>query len=295
MDLRSLSTFVQIAEAGSFTRAAEQLGYSQPAISIQIKQLEKELGVQLFDRIGHTVRLTEEGRNALYYAQRICHMCQQLQQEQHQQPRGTIRLGMADSVCSAVVSRGFLRFRRLYPHISLNITARGTGELFSLLEHNEVDMVCTLDSHIFNTNYVIAAEEKVGVHFAVPADSPLARLGRLTVRDLPGQSLLLTEKGMSYRRLLEEMLSRQSIELQPALEIGSADLICQLVEQGAGISFLPDYVTEEAVRRGTVVRLEMEDFQPELWKQLIYHRDKWVSLPMQAVINDLSGMLLQRD
>ena len=76
MDLRSLNTFIQVAESNSFTRAAEKLGYSQPTISVQIKQLEKELGVTLFDRIGHTIRLTDRGRDVLLHAQRICHMCQ---------------------------------------------------------------------------------------------------------------------------------------------------------------------------------------------------------------------------
>ena len=98
---------------------------------------------------------------------------------------------------------------------------------------------------------------------------------------------------MSYRRLLDEWLAKDSMEIQPVLEIGSADVICQLVEDGIGMSFLPDYVTEEAVRRGTIVRLDVEGFAPDLWKQLLYHRDKWLSLPMESVIEYLSGIYLQ--
>ena len=78
MELRSLNTFIQVAESGSFSRAAEKLGYSQPTVSMQIKGLEEELGFRLFDRIGHTVRLTEQGREVLSQAQQICHMCQEL-------------------------------------------------------------------------------------------------------------------------------------------------------------------------------------------------------------------------
>ena len=78
MDLRNLNLFIEAAELGSFTRAGEKLGYSQPTVSFQIKQLEKELGVQLFDRIGHTVTLTDAGRDALVYAKEICHMCQEM-------------------------------------------------------------------------------------------------------------------------------------------------------------------------------------------------------------------------
>lgn len=295
MDLKSLNTFIQVAELGSFSRAGEKLGYSQPTISVQIKQLEQDLGIKLFDRIGHAVRLTDKGHDALIYAQRICHMCDEMAQGTgHQsEAKGIIRVAMADSLCSPMISKGFARLREHYPNISLNVTTAGTTELFRLLNHNEVDMVCTLDSHFYNTNYIVASEEKVGVHFVVSANHPLAKASVLSREDLPAQDFLLTEKDMSYRRQLDEWLARDSIELHPILEIGSADLICKLVEDGVGMSFLPDYVTEPAVRRGTIVRLEMQDFKPELWKQLLYHREKWLSLPMQAVINHLADILLK--
>jgi DNA-binding transcriptional LysR family regulator len=80
------------------------------------------------------------------------------------------------------------------------------------------------------------------------------------------------------------------MQIQPVLETGSADLILCLVEQGVGMSLLPDYVTQDAVSRGTVVRLDAEDFRPELWIQLLYHKNKWLSRPMQAVIDHLSGV-----
>ena len=81
MDLRSLNTFIQVSELASFTKAAERLGYSQPTVSFQIRQLEEELGVRLFDRIGHTVSLTEEGREALNYAQSICRIANEMSSE----------------------------------------------------------------------------------------------------------------------------------------------------------------------------------------------------------------------
>lgn len=295
MEVRSLNTFIQVAESGSFSRAAEKLGYSQPTVSVQIKGLEEELGIRLFDRIGHTVRLTEQGRNVLTQAQQICHMCQELTQGTvpKSRARSVIRLAMADSLASALLKKGFSDFRKAYPNISIRLTTAGTSTLLELLDHNEADIVCTLDSHTYDTNYVVANEEKIGVHFVVSSKNPLSRAKRLTKEDLLTQDFLLTEKGMSYRRLLDEWLAKDSLELQPVLENGSSDALCQLVENGIGMSFLPDYVTEGAVRRGTVVRLDVEGFEPDLWKQLLYHRDKWLSLPMESVIEYLSGILLQ--
>ena len=78
MDLRGLQIFIEVAEQRSFTRAGELLGYSQPTVSFQIRQLEQEMGVPLFDRIGHTVSLTEAGAEALLYAQQICNLSQEM-------------------------------------------------------------------------------------------------------------------------------------------------------------------------------------------------------------------------
>ena len=92
MDIRNLTTFVHVAELGSFSRAAERLGYSQPTISVQIRQLEQELGFRLFDRIGHAVRLTDKGHQALRHAQQVCLLCQQMTLEEDENKDVLIRL-----------------------------------------------------------------------------------------------------------------------------------------------------------------------------------------------------------
>ena len=288
MEIKNLNTFIHVAELQSFSKAGERLGYSQPTVSVQIKQLEEELGVKLFDRIGHAVRLTDQGREMLIHAQQICHVSDRMQQTASGEPANqtVIRLATADSL-APVILQDFTQLRKKHPHISLKLTTAGTADLFRLLDQNEADMVCTLDSHIYNTRYQIAGEERIGLHFVVAAEHPLSQKGKLSRKDLLRQDFLLTEKGMSYRRLLDEWLARESLELQPVLEMGSADLICRLVEQGAGISFLPDYVTQRGVEEGRLVRLSAEGFRPELWKQILYRRDKWVSGPMQTVIDHL--------
>lgn len=294
MDLKFLNTFIQVAELGSFTKAGERLGYAQPTISFQIKQLEQELGIQLFDRIGHTVRLTDKGRDVLSHAQQIWHMCDEMvtQSNSPGEHRGCIRLATSDSLCAPLIGGGLAALREKYPGISLQVTTAGTDKLFDMLDHNEVDIVCTLDSHIYNTNYIIAEEEQVGAHVICSVNNPLAAEEEPSLEQLLAQPFLLTEKGMSYRRLLDEMLAQHSLEVTPVLENGRADILCNLVEQNMGVSFLPDFVTEDAVRRGTVKRLKIPLFVPELWKQLLYHRDKWISPQMNVVMEQLARVRL---
>ena len=294
MDSRSLNTFIQVAETNSFTRAGEILGYSQPTISFQIKQLENEMGVQLFDRIGHTISLTEEGRNVLVYAQQICNMMREMIQSASHQfvPDGSVHLGMADSLCMPMIAREFGLLKEKYPHVSVRITPAGTEDLYRMLDHNEVDLVCTMDEPAYNAAYVVAHEETVPVHFVCGIQSQLAEKEELTIEDLADQPFLVTEKGMSYRRLLDENLAKRSLEIQPVLEMNNADLLCELVGRNMGISFLPDYVTEKSVKKGKVKRLSVADFQVEVSMQLLYHRNKWLSLPMKAMIEHLSKIQL---
>jgi len=297
MDIKALTIFIEVAEHGSFTKVGEKLGYSQPTISFQIKQLEKELGVTLFDRIGHTVTLTDAGRDALRYAQHICHLSQEmiLDTTGEREPAGILRLGMPDSLCEPLIAGHFRAFRNHYPRISLMIFNEDTEQLLKSLDHNEADLILTMDDHLYNPNYVIVDEEAIDVHFVVSPENDLVQKDSVTIEELLQHPFLLTEKGMSYRRLLDERLARSSMEIQPVLETGRADLICSLVEENAGVGFLPDYVTAQSVRKGKLVRLKVQDFRVVVWKQLLYRREKWVSQPMQAMIDHISRIrLVQR-
>ena len=285
MDTKNLTTFIYVAELRSFTKAADRLGFSQSTVSFQIKQLEKELGSQLFERINHTVHLTEKGREVLEYAHQVNRMTRELEDSMKTKTAaGHIRLATADSLCTSLLSRGFQHFRSLYPDITLKIIAAGTEEMFRLMNHNEVDAILTLDNHIYNAEYRIVREERVHTYFVAGAGTSLASASSLSVQELIRQPFILTEKGMSYRRLLEEKLAELSLEVQPVLEIGSTELICSLVEQGAGISFLPDYVIKDRVKAGTLVCLPVSGLEIQVWKQLLYHRNKWVSPQMETVL-----------
>ena len=288
MEIKNLDTFIQVAELSSFTKAADKLGYSQSTVSFQIKQLETELGAQLFERINHTVSLTERGKEVLMYAHQILKLTHEMEQTSVSEHDlgGHIRIAMADSLCSWLMKENFRNFHNEYPGITLKIIAASTEEMFRLLNQNEVDLVYTLDNHIYDKNYVIQSEKQMQAHFVTSA----AFAGRhlTSLEDLVKQPFILTEKRMSYRRLMDEKLASMSLAIEPLLEIGNTDLICNLIEQDMGFSFLPDYVTEQAVSEGKMVRLNFDDFEIDIWKQLLYHKDKWVSPQMNRVMNALS-------
>lgn len=291
MDVKNLITFIHVAEKNSFTKAARVLGYSQSTVSFQIKQLETELGAQLFERVNHTIALTERGRAVLRYAHQISKLTKELERgmQEEQEVRGHFRLAVPDSLCDSLLEEGFADFRSRYSGITLKIIATGTEEMFRLINHNEADAILTLDNHIYDTEYVIVREERVGMHFVAASDHLLSGRESVSVRELLQEPFVLTEKGMSYRRLMDEKLAAMSLEIHPVLEVGSTRLLCSLAEQGVGLSYLPDYVTAKAVEEGRLSYLPVEDFQVEVWKQLLYHRDKWVSPQMESVIDYCIG------
>ncbi len=290
MDIKNLLTFIYVAELRSFTKAGDKLGYSQSTVSFQIRQLENELGVPLFERINRTVTLTEHGTRLLRSAYKINELLDNFREEIRADTRiqGRVRLAMADSLGGEVMRRIFPSLHRDYPNITLECTAAGTQEMFRLLNQNEADIVYTLDNHIYDTNYVILQESQIGVHFVCSAAHPFASRERVSLPELVREPFLLTEKGMSYRRVLDERLAAHSLEIQPVFVSGNAGLLAALVEQNAGLSLLPDYVTEAGVHKGTLHRLFVPQMEIEIWIQLLHHRDKWISEPMQIVIDHLS-------
>ncbi len=286
MEIKNLITFLRVAELNSFTKAAQALDYSQSTVSFQIKQLETELGCLLFERINHTLLLTGEGQELVTYAKQVCRLTDEYHQRRvmDQPVSGYVHVVVPDSVCEAMMLDNYADFFRRYPGIRLRFSTADTENMFRLLDRNEADVMLTLDSHVYHTNYVIARETRMATHFFAGADSPLAGKKRLCVEDVIRMPMILTEKGMGYRRLLDDKLAQRSIEIAPVLEIGRTDIITHILEEGRAVSFLPDFVARDKVESGKLVRLDVADFSIDVWQQMIYHRNKWVSEALDTFI-----------
>ncbi len=286
MEIRNLITFVQVAELNSFTKAAKMLDYSQSTVSFQIKQLESELDCLLFERINHTIRLTEKGKELLEYAKQIRNLTEDFNQKfsAPHEINGFLRIVTPDSVCEDMIKTNYMDFHRRYPHISLQFTTANTGEMFGILDRNEADLMLTLDNHVYHRDYVIIQEEPVGVHFVTGADSPFATGKRLKLRDVADMPFILTEKGFGYRRIFDEAMAKESLDILPILELGRTDIVATLLERGVGVSFLPDFVTAQGVKEGKLVYLNVSDVNANIWKQLICHKNKWITDSMQALL-----------
>ena len=286
MELRTINTFLHIAELHSFSRAARELGYSQSAVSAQVAQLEAELETPLFDRVGKTVRLTDAGQTFLIYARSLLATAEQAKAalQPARQVSGTLRVALADSVCSTFLPDLLQQFHALCPQVELVLRTATADEMLQWLSSNEVDLAYTLDQPILQPNLVLAFNELEPICMVAPPNHPLARQEVVTLEELAKQEFLLTERGMSYRDALDQCMAAHGLAIHPYLELGSAALLCQMVEQGMGLSFLPEYIVRSALAEGRLARLNVPDCTVMMHRQLFYHRDKWVTPQMNVFI-----------
>ena len=176
------------------------------------------------------------------------------------------------------------RFGAQFPQGELVLCTATDDGMLQMLTTNQVDLAYTLDHPLLQPTLVRAVDVPEPVCFIAPAGHPLAARDTVSLEELVQQEFLLTERGMSYRDALDQCLAAHGLQLQPYLELGSAALLCQMVEQGMGLSFLPEYIVRPALAAGRLARLNVPDCTVEMHRQLFYHRDKWLTPQMKAFI-----------
>ncbi len=287
MDIKTLQTFMKVSELHSFSRAAEVLGYTQSAVSLQIARLEEEFGAKLFDRIGHNIMLNEKGYRFLEYAQGVAMLTESIKEDfsEREEISGTLKIAMADSLCSAFMGQYLSVYREKYPMVNVHIKTGVSGDMYNWLTHNEVDMIYTLDERISRSDFVVMQEEEEPVVFCVRCNHPILTKDQIKWEDIIKYPLYLTEEGISYRNILDLSLRNMGMTAVPAVEMGDTEVILELVEKTDGIGFLPVFAIERYNReKYSIKELNVKGISVDVWKQLIYHRGKSITRAMKGMI-----------
>ena len=289
MDLRGLMTFSKIAELGSFSKAAEYLGYTQSAVSIQMKELEKELNVRLFDRIGKKIYLTEQGKEALEKADHIILLSQRLKDIAPQDElSGKVRIGTLASLYTPLFLPILESFHRTHPHVEIMVKLGVTKELIELLQANKVDLILTLDTPYHFPNWMKISEKIEQCVLFASANHPLASKESLSVDDILQEEFILTRTDCNYRRSFEEILQSQNKSVKPYLEIDDMHTIKTFVAQSRALSLLPKITIKKELNAEIFSVLDMEEIQIELHTQLFCHKYKWLTPAMKEFIRFLN-------
>jgi DNA-binding transcriptional LysR family regulator len=284
LELRNIVTFLCVAEKGSFTRAAEELGYVQSTISMQIQQLEEEIGASLFERIGKRVIITPNGHKFMEYANQIVEIVEKakLLGRGSEEIAGSLRVGILESLLERVMQDSILLFNKKFPHVSVETKTASGDELIRMLKHNELDFVFLLDRKISEEKCKCIISAKENIVFVTHPGHPLVGKGELRLEDILRHPLILTERNSVYRKTLEEIAAERDMHISPFLEINNTASIVKLLHRQAGISFLPEYVIRKSVDSNGLVLLPVADCHVRLWCQMFYHENKWVTPQMNG-------------
>ncbi len=290
MEFREINTFLQVAQLQSFSKAARHLGYSQAAVTIQIKQLEKELGVYLFDRIGKQISLTHQGQIFYQHALTVMKSMEQAKNAVSDSSgaaelNGTLCLGTIESICASIFPELLSEYHRLYPKVSISIITDSPDVLLERMNENAIDIVYLLDRRIYDTRWHKTMETAERNIFVASPEHILARSKRiLELDEVLRFPFLLTEKDASYRYMLEQYLASTDRVVKPFLEIGNTEFIIHMLLKNMGISFLPEFTIRRELELGQLSALNVRGFHMQTWRQIFYHKDKWVTREMQEFL-----------
>ena len=284
MELRNINSFLKIVSFQSFSKAAESMGYSQSTLTVQIKQLEAELGVQLFDRIGRKIYLTSKGELFLEYALEISRLSNDaMTSVRHDEViSGTLRIGCVESIGTSILTDLVLTYHQKYPQVNTLIKTSTSDGLLLMLKNNELDIICTLDHNLYGSEWIKRFQNEESIVFVSSTDTSNRSFSLSEITNFP---FLLTEKGESYRYQLENVLAENNLEVNPVLETGNTETLVKLVEKGMGISFLPMYAVEQKLSEQKIFLMNIDTQPIKMWCQLIHHKNKLLTPQIAEFIN----------
>ncbi|WP_297418691.1 LysR family transcriptional regulator [Clostridium sp.] len=279
MDFKQLNAFLTISKLQSFTKAAETLGYAQSSITTQIKLLESELGVKLFERIGKNVTLTHEGKKLLPYAKQMLKLSNDIKNTvfNTESPSGTLTIGAAESLCVLRLPEILKEYRKLYPEVEVSLKFGSCAEFRYFLNDNIIDVAFSLGIKIDSEEFISEVEVPEPMLLLAYPGHPLINKKEVFPKNIEMEPLILTEMGCSYRAALENILNSCNVKPNIALETGSVQAIKQFTMSGLGITLLPKVAVEDEISSGKLIPLNWVGPDFGIISQVLYHKDKWIS------------------
>ena len=287
MENRTVRTFVKIVEAGSFTRAAESLGYSQAAVTAQIKAMEKELGVPLFDRIGKKVYLTNEGKSFLPYAVNMLNAEEEAVNSVRQDGplTGSLVICAPSSYADHVLPETILRFHEHHPGVIITVkTSDYVDDTTQRLARGEIDFLVKLDEGNRDPDFITIVSKPESLVFVTYPENPILKKTELSISDAVSNQFITSTRDIGYSAILEDALYRQGIKMDPAMDIGSVEAIVRILRGGFGIALLPEYVVSDLIENGELTKLDIKDHGIRMDSYYLCSKDRWINPVMKEFI-----------
>jgi DNA-binding transcriptional LysR family regulator len=287
MDVRDLEVFLSVAKHLNFTRAGEEVHLSQPSVSVRVRQLERDLGIKLFEQLGKKVALTEAGRLLIPYARRVVaalddarHVIEEIQGLE----RGVLRIGASTTPGIYLVPNLIAGFKRLYPKIEVHLEIKDTRRVEEGLIRNDYDFGF-VGGHLVGDEVKIVPWRTDEVVLIAPPEHPLAQRKQVQLKQLAGQQFIFRESGSATRRAVNEELRSLNLQLEAVMEMDNPEAVKQAVQAGLGVAFLSRFAVGMELRAGTLVVVRARGLTIRRELKIAYRKDKHLSRAAQAFID----------
>lgn len=286
MDVKNIQTFICVAELGSITKAADHLGYVQSAVTMQIQQLERELGYPLFDRIGKRIYLTQLGNEFLGYAYNIIHSIQEASNldKNTYETNGILRVGVLESLLFSKMMSLLPEFKSLYKNVEVKLKMGQTAELIQLLKENQLDMIYISSGLNTDPDLSCYYKRKEELIFICSPTHEISKFKKISASQLFDNDFIVTEHtGVCYGKL-RELAEKNNSKLRTSIEVDSTIAIKNLLHTNMSLAFLPEYSAKEELTNGTLSKLDV-NIEPQIYySQIIVHKSRWLSPFMKGLI-----------
>ena len=294
MDMRALKYMLSVEETGSITAAAKEHFVTQPAVSIQLKKLQEELGTTLFEVVSREVRFTSVGRKVLDYARRMSALEKEMAGEISGitgRTSGEVSIGTIDAASIYILPAVYSSFRRKYPGIELSVDVSSTLPLLERMADGRLDLVVGTLSGEKRTGVreIEIFREKL-VPISPPGHTAASRRG-VDVETFAGHPFISFHRESVTRRMIEAALLDMGVTLEVAMEIDSQEAIKNLVASGLGLSILPHETVRGEIGRGTLARPRVRGLKIERSIGLIMPEKRHVTTAARAFLEVMKAEL----
>lgn len=282
MDLTYLRTFRHVARKQSFTKAAEDLGYAQSSVTMQIQKLEREYGVPLFERYGRQLRLTAPGEELLKTAIQLLDLYEESKEKIANQVCGTLTIGTIDSLAAYYLPPFLQQLRRRFPGLNIQLFPEIESTLLTKVKEGEFDVGLLLDRKAADPSLRCVTIREEPLVLVGALNHRLTRKKQVCLQDLQGCELIVSEGSCLYREVFEQVLKKDGISYRIGFELGSLEAIKQCVKNDLGIALLPHIAVKEEIERGLLGLIPISHTDLRFYLQWVIHPKKWMSHTLAA-------------
>lgn len=286
MNTKYLLTLKAILETGSFQKAADSLNYTQSTVTFQMKQLEEELSIKLFEKIGRKMVLTQAGKDILPCFESILQAEEQIGNygKKLSELTGTLRLAIPDSILIYNLQPFIRAFSQKAPRVQLVINSIPSGEINRSIVDGTADLGVNCEKDLYPDTVV---HKKLGTYQAMLVASPEADsrlLDFVTPHQRKPVSLICNEPEGYYQMDMDRYLEARDIRLEPYMKLQSIEAVKRCVMSNLGLAVVPTYSVEEELKNGSLIPVKTELDEKLYHSVYVYHKNKWLSPQMELAL-----------